>query len=83
MKVDPRLAAANGIIDAQNHALAKAHAALKEISRNAAIAEEWLIPVHAAIAEIEGRTSPCNTSNAPAPKGRHFPIHAKTHRVQS
>jgi len=54
---DPRLAAANRLIDAQNHALAKAHAALKAISRNAAIADEWLVPVHAAIAEIEGRTA--------------------------
>jgi len=55
---DPRLAAAAHIIAEQNRALAKAHAALKGISRNAAIAEEWLVPVHAAIAEIEGRATP-------------------------
>jgi hypothetical protein len=30
-------------------------AALKGISRNAAIADEWLVPVRAAIAELEGR----------------------------
>ena len=51
---DPRLAAANRIIAAQNRVLAKAHAALTSISRNTAIADEWLVPVHAAIAEIEG-----------------------------
>jgi hypothetical protein len=54
---DLRLAAANRIIASQVRALAKAHAALKGISRNASIAEEWLIPVHAAIAEIDGRAS--------------------------
>jgi hypothetical protein len=54
---DPRLAAANRIIALQVCALAKAHAALKGISRNAAIADEWLVPVHAAIAEIEGRAA--------------------------
>ena len=55
---DARVAAANRIIAAQVRALAKAHAALTAISRNAAIADEWLVPVHAAIAEIEGRTTP-------------------------
>jgi hypothetical protein len=55
---DARLAAANRIIAAQLRALAKAHSALKGISRNAVVADEWLVPVHAAIAEIEGRTSP-------------------------
>jgi hypothetical protein len=50
---DTRLDAANQIIAAQNRALAKAHAALKAISRNAAIADEWLVAVHATIAEIE------------------------------
>jgi hypothetical protein len=52
-----RIAAANRIIAAQGRALAKAHAALKGVSRNAAIADEWLVPVHAAIAEIEGRAT--------------------------
>jgi hypothetical protein len=55
---DARLAAANRIIAAQVRALATAHAALKAISRNAAIDDEWLVPVHAAIAEIEGRAPP-------------------------
>ena len=54
---DPRLAAANRLIAEQCRALAKAHAALKGISRNAAIADEWLVLVHAAIAEIEGRAA--------------------------
>jgi hypothetical protein len=51
------LAAAHRIIARQNRALAKAHAALTAISRNAAIDHEWLVPVHAAIAEIEGRST--------------------------
>ena len=59
---DPRLATANRIIAAQNRALAKAHAALKKVSRNAAIADEGLIPVHTGIAELEGRTSPDDES---------------------
>jgi hypothetical protein len=59
---DARLAAANRIIAAQVRALAKAHAALKGISRNAAIADEWLVPVHAAIAEIEGRVTPSDVN---------------------
>jgi hypothetical protein len=54
---DSRLAAANRIIAEQGRALAKAHAALKGISRNTAIADEWLVPVYAAIAEIEGRAA--------------------------
>jgi hypothetical protein len=53
-----RLAAANRIIAAQVRALAKAHAALTAISRNPALADECLTPVHAAIAEIEGRAPP-------------------------
>jgi len=59
---DPRLVAANRIIAAQCRALAKAHAALKGISRNAAIDDEWLVPVHAAIAEIEGRAPPSDVN---------------------
>jgi hypothetical protein len=57
-----RLDAGNKIIAAQNRALAKAHAALKGITRNAIIADEWLVPVRTAIAEIEGRASPNNES---------------------
>ena len=59
---NPRLAAANRIIAAQNRALAKAHAALKDISRNTAIADERLGAVRAAIAEIEGRATPSDAS---------------------
>jgi hypothetical protein len=59
---DPRLTTANRIITAQNRALAKAHAALKGVSRNAAIADEWLVPVRAAIAELEGRALPDDVS---------------------
>jgi hypothetical protein len=59
---DARLAAANRIIAKQVRVLAKARAALKGISRNAAIADEWLVPVHAAIAELEGRASPDDVS---------------------
>jgi hypothetical protein len=65
---DARLAAANRIIAAQNRALAKAHAALTAISRNPATADEWLVPVHTAIAEIEGSRAnaraPINNANA-------------------
>ena len=59
---DPRLVIANQIIAAQVRALAKAHAALKEISRNAAVADERLGVVNAAIAEIEGRATPSDAS---------------------
>jgi hypothetical protein len=62
---EARLAAANRIIAAQVRALAKAHAALKGISRNTAIGDEWLVPVHAAIAEIEGRAArSCDPTSA-------------------
>ncbi len=59
---DPRLAAANRIIAAQNRALAKAHAALKEISRNTGITDGQLGVVDAAIAEIEGRATTSDAS---------------------
>jgi hypothetical protein len=73
---DPRLAAANRIIAEQCHVLAKAHAALKQISRNAAIADEWLVPIYAAIAEIEGRASRDGGARVPAhTENRHENAH--------
>jgi hypothetical protein len=59
---DPRLTAANRIIAAQNRVLAKAYAALRDVNHNGAVADEQLRIVRAAIAELEGHTSPDDES---------------------